>query len=160
MEYKLIKIINILKNNKKTISTMESCTGGAIVNALTNIPGASNVLKFSAVTYSNDFKIKMGVNASVISKYTVYSQETARDMARAITQFAGSNYGIGITGKLGKRDPKNKFGDDNQVFICIYDKDKSKYIDFDMFVDKETRRLDKKEILEEIVNNLLAYLEN
>ena len=159
MENKLRKIVNILKDSGKTISTMESCTGGAIVNAITNVPGASSILDFSAVTYSNDFKIKMGVDKDIIDKYTVYSKETAREMAKAISDFTLSNYGIGITGKLGKRDPKNKCGNDNQVFMCIYDKDISTYIDFDIFVDRDNRRDDKKEVLEEVVNKLLSYLE-
>lgn len=159
MENKLKRIVNILKDNGKTISTMESCTGGAIVNAITNVPGASTVLNFSAITYSNDFKVKMGVDKNIIDKYTVYSKETARGMAKAISDFALSSYGIGITGKLGKRDPKNKCGNDNQVFMCIYDKGIDKYIDFDIFVDRDNRRDDKKEVLEEVIDRLLSYLE-
>lgn len=159
MESRLKKIVNILKDNNKTISTMESCTGGAIVNAITNVPGASSVLNFSAVTYSNDFKVKMGVDKKIIDKYTVYSKETARGMALAISNFTLSSYGIGITGKLGKRDPKNKCGDDNQVFMCIYDRDDDKYIDFNIYVDRDDRRDDKKEVLEEVLDKLLNYLE-
>ena len=157
MNDRLKKIVGILTEEGKTISTMESCTGGAIANAITNVPGASSVLKFSAVTYSNDFKIKMGVSADVIDKYTVYSKETAREMARAISEFASSDYGVGVTGKLGKGDPNNKFGDDNQVFVCIYDS--GKYIDFNLFVDRDDRRDDKLEVLEVIVSKLLEYLE-
>ena len=44
------EIVEKLREINKTISTMESCTGGYIVNAITNIPGASYVLKYSAVT--------------------------------------------------------------------------------------------------------------
>ena len=160
MKDKLKKIVDILKKENKTISTMESCTGGAIVNALTNVPGASSVLNFSAVTYSNEFKIKMGVDASVIDEYTVYSKETAREMARAISDYALSDYGVGVTGKLGKRDPKNRCGDDNQVFVCIYDRESHEYIDFDIFVDRDDRRDDKKEVLEAFLDKLLNYLES
>lgn len=160
MKDELKKIVDILKKENKTISTMESCTGGAIVNALTNVPGASSVLNFSAVTYSNEFKIKMGVDASVIDEYTVYSKETAREMARAISDYALSDYGVGVTGKLGKRDPKNRCGDDNQVFVCIYDRESHEYIDFDIFVDRDDRRDDKKEVLEAFLDKLLNYLES
>ena len=52
-------IIEILTKNNETIATMESCTGGGVANAITSIEGASSVLKFSAVTYSNEYKIKM-----------------------------------------------------------------------------------------------------
>ena len=61
MENKLNILIKELTDMNKTISTMESCTGGALVNEITNIPGASEVIMFSAVTYSNEYKIKMGV---------------------------------------------------------------------------------------------------
>ena len=119
LKRKLEKIVSILKEKGQTVSTMESCTGGAIVNAITNISGASRVLEYSAVTYCNEFKVKMGVSKEVIDKYSVYSMETAREMALAISKFTSSDFGIGITGKLGKKDINNEFGDDNQVFVSI-----------------------------------------
>ena len=158
MDKKLKNIVKILKDSNKTVSTMESCTGGAIANAITNVPGASSVLNFSVVTYSNDFKIKMGVPPEIIEPYTVYSVETASAMAKSVSEFACSNYGIGITGKLGKRDPTNICGDDNQVFISIYDSDLDQYIDFDVFVDRDDRRDDKLEVLEVVVDKFWGYL--
>ena len=73
--------IEKLKQKNKTISTLESCTGGGVAIVITNLVGASVVLKFSAVTYSNEYKIKMGVSKDVINKYSVYSIETAREMS-------------------------------------------------------------------------------
>ncbi len=154
----LDKIIEILKKNNKTISTMESCTGGYIVNSITNISGASNVLKFSAVTYSNDYKVKMGVSKKIIDKYTVYSKEVAKEMSKAISIFSSSNYGIGITGKLGIKDPNNLTGNDNQVFVSIYDSDKNIYVSFDLSVHSDDREECKKEILNEITSKLYEYL--
>ena len=55
------RVINLLIEQKEQIATMESCTGGGLANVLTNIPGASEALLYSAVTYSNEYKIKMGV---------------------------------------------------------------------------------------------------
>ena len=86
---------------------MESCTGGSLAGCITNIPGASEIFKFGAVTYSNEFKIKMGVSSGVMDKYSVYSIETAMEMSKNISKFTNSNYGIGITGKLNRKD-KNK----------------------------------------------------
>ena len=138
----------------KTISTMESCTGGGVVNAITNIPKASEILKFSAVTYSNEFKIKMGVDANIIEKYTVYSIETAMEMSKNISLFTNSSYGIGITGKLNRPDKNNKFGLDNKVYISIYDKELNKFYNYDIIVDKRTRDENKKEIINFIVLKL------
>lgn len=148
------EVIEKLIKKNKTISTMESCTGGGVANAITNIPGASEVLKYSAVTYSNEFKIKMGVDANIIEKYTVYSMETAMEMSKNISSFTNSNYGIGITGKLNRQDKNNKFGLDNKVYVSIYNKDLDKFYNYDVTVDKETREENKQMIIDFIILKL------
>ncbi len=158
MEDKIRKLIKLLTEKNKTISTMESCTGGGLVNAITSIEGASEVLKFSAVTYSNEYKIKMGVSKDVIEEYTVYSIETAREMAYNIARFAESNYGIGITGKLNRVDKHNLFGEDNKVFFSIYDIDNDVYYDNDIVVKKSSRKENKEEVINMIIDNLLDII--
>ena len=96
------KIVNLLNKRNKTISFMESCTGGYLANEITNVSGASNVLKVSLVTYSNEYKIKFGVTKQTLDKYTVYSKETAKEMAKNVALFADSNFGISVTGELRK----------------------------------------------------------
>ena len=86
------RIIKELIKRKETIATMESCTGGGVADAITSIEGASEVLKFSAVTYSNEGKMKMGVSREVIDKYSVYSMETAHEMALNISKEANWYY--------------------------------------------------------------------
>lgn len=152
------EIVNKLRIMKKTIATMESCTGGYIVNAITNIPGASYVLKYSAVTYSNEFKIKMGVDEEIINKYSVYSQEVADQMSLKISEFADSNYGIGITGKLLRADQNNEFGLDNEVFISIYDRDENNYLKSKVKVVYESREENKELVLQEVKKLLLKKL--
>ena len=134
-----------------TISTMESCTGGYLANVITNIEGASEVFKFSAVTYSNEFKIKMGVSREVIDKYSVYSMETASEMALNISKFTNSTIGVGITGKLNRADKDNNFGKDNEVFICIYD---GEFHKFSIKVSNKTRKDNKEEVINVIINKL------
>ena len=80
-------LVNRLIESNTSISTMESCTGGGVSNAITNIEGASEILKFSAVTYSNEYKIKMGVSPEIIDKYSVYSEECADEMSFNISKF-------------------------------------------------------------------------
>ena len=146
------KIVLELIKRGETISTMESCTGGGVANAITCIEGASEVLKFSAVTYSNQYKIKMGVSADVINEYSVYSMETAHEMALNISKFANSDFGVGITGKLNRADVNNNFGKDNQVFVCIYYKDE--YYDMVINVDKKTRKQNKDVVIDLIIEKL------
>ena len=92
------EIVEKLIKLNKTISTMESCTGGYVANGITNVPGASSVFMFGAITYSNDYKIKMGVSSEDIEEYSVYSAIVANDMSKTICSYTNSSYGIGITG--------------------------------------------------------------
>ena len=147
------EIIEKLTELGKTISTMESCTGGGVSNAITNVEGASEVFKYGAVTYSNEFKIKMGVSEEVISKYSVYSMEVANEMSKGISNYTGSNYGVGITGKLNRADRFNPYGLDNIVYISIYDRDNDKY-----YNDKIECILGSREENKELVINKIIKL--
>lgn len=155
---KLEEIVKILTEQNKTVSTMESCTGGALANAITNIPGTSEILKFSAVTYSNEFKIKMGVPKEIIDTYSVYSIETAIEMSKKISEFTNSNYGIGITGKLNRADLHNLSGDNSTVYFSIYNKDNNTNYNGSLKVTKETRKENKEEVINLIVDKLYEII--
>ena len=149
------RVVKKLIDEKKTISTMESCTGGGLANAITNIPDASKVIKFSAVTYSNEFKIKMGVDSELIDKYSVYSMEVAEDMAKKISEYADSDYGVGVTGKLKKEDSDNPGGEDDVVFLSIYDNFNDKFYDTEFKVPYYDRVDNKQEIIDIFIENFL-----
>ena len=154
------KIVRLLEEKKKTISTMESCTGGGVVNAITNITGASDVLHYSAVTYSNDFKVKMGVSKEIIDTYTVYSMETAKEMSRVISNFADSDYGVGITGMLHCKDSENPGGNPNKIYISIYRKDNGTYYNDTVEVNSDDRITNKNTVIEKIIEMLFELLNN
>ena len=137
-------VVNLLIEKKMTIATMESCTGGFVASSITDIDGSSSVLKFSAVTYSNEYKIKMGVSKEVIDKYSVYSINVAREMAKNISVFASSDIGVGITGKINRVDENNLFGDDNKIYYAIYDKNSDKYYEYELIAINDTRLNNKK----------------
>lgn len=157
------EIVELLIKNHKTIATMESCTGGFIASSITDIEGASEVLRFSAITYSNEYKIKLGVSAKTIDTYSVYSMNVAREMAKNISEFAQSDYGIGITGKINRKDENNLFGDDNKIFYSIYDKENDKFYDYTLTAIDDTRFnnkvMIKNEIAESLLNVLICYEE-
>ena len=152
------EVVELLIIKNKTIATMESCTGGGIVNEITNIPGASDVLKYSAVTYSNEFKIKMGVKEETISKYTVYSSNVANEMSKAISDFTLSDYGVGATGKLKRFDKNNLTGDDSLVFISIYDRNNNKYYEEKIHVNEYSRVDNKQEVINIVASLMLKIL--
>ena len=154
------EIVELLIKLNKKIATMESCTGGFIASSITDIEGSSSILNFSAVTYSNEYKIKLGVNETTIEEYSVYSMNVAREMAKSISDFALSDYGIGITGKINRRDENNLFGDDNKIFYSIYDKENDKFYDYSLTAINDTRFNNKVMIKDDISKSLLNILKN
>lgn len=153
MEEKCKQIVEILKSQNRTISFMESCTGGFLANEITNISGASDVLKVSLVTYSNEYKIKFNVDKNVINNYTVYSTETAREMAEKVAKFAGSNIGVGITGELG-----NTINKEPKVYYTIYCSEQKEFLDKVITVKEDKRANMKKQVAEKVLSDILEQL--
>lgn len=147
-------IVNRLIEEKLTISTMESCTGGGIANEITNISGASSVIKESFVTYCNQAKIKHGVPSVIIDQYTVYSPEVAIAMAKAVKEQTNSDIGIGVTGQLGRIDPANPVDKLNTVWYSIIDEENNIVIK-EIHVPDSERKEQKSYIIEEISNSLI-----
>lgn len=121
---------------------MESCTGGAMANCITNIPGASDVFEIGKVTYSIKAKIEAGVDEEIIRKYGVYSKETAEEMAKKID----GNIGVGITGNM--NDPAEVF-----VAVRIGDKVESKKLKVESPSKNEVkaRKEKKMKVVERVI---------
>ena len=95
-------VAKLLIENKYTVSTAESCTGGMIASTLINYPGISEVFMEGAVTYSNEAKHKrLGVKNETLEKYGAVSEETAREMAIGIAREANTDISISTTGIAG-----------------------------------------------------------
>lgn len=155
---KMKLVVDRLIDKNKTIASMESCTGGGFANEVTNIEGASEVLKFSAVTYSNEYKIRMGVDSNIIDKYSVYSMECAKSMSKNISDFANSDYGVGITGKINRADINNMYGSDNLIYVSIYDRECDKYYTMSIEAINGSRKDNKEMIIMNIVKLLLTII--
>ncbi len=147
---KIKDLVLKLIDKEKTISSMESCTGGGFANEITNIEGASDILKFSAVTYSNEYKIKMGVSKELIDKYSVYSFEVSDSMALNISEFTNSDFGVGITGKLNRVDKNNPYGEDNVVFVSVFDRENKKYYHRLVEAVRDSRCNNKELVIENV----------
>ena len=147
------EIVDTLLKKGLTIATMESCTGGGIANVITNVSGASAVLSESYVTYSNKAKIKQGIRASIIEKYTVYSLETAVEMAKAAKMRAETDIGIGVTGQLGRIDPNNTVDTLNVVWFAVVVQDNEVYAGEIKVPDFE--RMEQKDY---VINNIAKLL--
>lgn len=77
------ELVRILFERALKITTAESCTGGLIAATLVNVPGVSDVFETGYITYSEETKMRiLGVKRETLEKYTVYSEEVAREMLR------------------------------------------------------------------------------
>jgi len=141
------KLVKDLKKKKLFLATMESCTGGALINEITNIPGASEIIKGGFVPYSIQEKISLGVPKKLIEKYSVYSSRVAIAMAKmAFKKIKGSDIGIGITGILSRPDPNFPEKKVGQLDIAVVFKNWTLVRRF-YFPPKKERKLTKMMII-------------
>ncbi|MCX7093800.1 MAG: CinA family protein [Methylobacter sp.] len=93
---------HILKVRRKTIATAESCTGGGIAQAITEVPGSSTWFDRGFVTYSNAAKVQMlGVNPHTLEHYGAVSAETAAEMAAGALARSDADVAVAVTGIAG-----------------------------------------------------------
>jgi nicotinamide-nucleotide amidase len=97
-----VRVLDACRRHSLTIATAESCTGGLVVGALTEIPGSSDVVDRGFVTYSNAAKQAMlGVPATILNRHGAVSQETAEAMAAGALARSGADLVVAITGIAG-----------------------------------------------------------
>jgi nicotinamide-nucleotide amidase len=95
-------LLELCKTKKLTLATAESCTGGLVAAALSEISGSSLVLDRGFVTYSNAAKQQMlGVTPSTIGVYGSVSRECAEEMAKGALAHASVDLAVSITGIAG-----------------------------------------------------------
>ncbi|MBW6482359.1 MAG: competence/damage-inducible protein A [Vicingaceae bacterium] len=99
-----------LKQQKATLSTAESCTGGYIAHLITSVQGASDYFEGSVISYSNAVKInQLHVNVDDIEKYGAVSQQVVEQMAEGVRKKMNTTYAIatsGIAGPTGGTEEK------------------------------------------------------
>jgi nicotinamide-nucleotide amidase len=96
------QIIDILSERNQSLVTAESCTGGMIAAALTDIPGASSALYGGYITYANTAKSRMiQVQPRLIRDYGAVSNQVARAMADGARNTAHVDYAVAVTGIAG-----------------------------------------------------------
>lgn len=109
-------VVKILREKGLLITSAESCTGGLFAAAITDVPGASDVLSSAYVTYSNESKTaEIGVPEETIERFGAVSAETAEAMARGALRRSGADIAVSVTGYAG---PEADFGHEaGEAFI-------------------------------------------
>ena len=108
------------------------------------------------MTYLNETKILVGVDAQVIRKYGVYSRECAEAMAKTAQEKLGTDIAIGITGTTGNIDPNNADSVQGQAFFCIRMKDQT----YSYEIREDVLGLSRHEIKQRYAERVFEALES
>jgi len=97
-----IILLDKLRQLKLKLVTAESCTGGMIASAITDISGSSDIFDRGFITYSNQSKVEMlGVNQKTLDEFGAVSEQTCREMALGAIKNSAANLSIATTGIAG-----------------------------------------------------------
>lgn len=103
------EVLALARAQGVTIATAESCTGGLIIGALTEIAGSSDVVDRGFITYSNAAKIEMlGILPATLNAHGAVSEPIAREMAEGALMRAGVGLAISVTGIAGPGGSEHK----------------------------------------------------
>jgi len=112
-------VVGLLRLQKKTLALAESCTGGALADKVTNVPGASEIFLGGVVSYANAAKEKLlGVRAETLAAHGAVSEPVSAEMAVGAREKFGSDFAIAVTGIAGPAGgtPEKPVG---TVFIAL-----------------------------------------
>ncbi len=102
-------VLSLLRERGETLTTAESLTGGMLSARVTNVSGASEVLKQGVVTYCNEAKEKLlQVKKETLDAYGAVSEQTAREMAENGASLTGANACVALTGNAGPTASEGK----------------------------------------------------
>ena len=98
----LDKVSTLLKKQKLTLATAESCTGGLIAHTLTNVSGSSDYFDRGVISYSNKAKTDLlDVPKDILKKYGAVSEQVAKAMGEGVRKKSNADIGIATTGIAG-----------------------------------------------------------
>ena len=138
-----------------TVSTAESCTGGMVAAALTDVPGASQVFGTGVVSYSNQCKESLlTVSGDTISVMGAVSAETAGQMARGVRQTGSASVGVSVTGEAGPNPSGNL--PVGTVFVALSDK-KRTWVE-ELHLDGADRAVIRRQATDSVLWLLWRYL--
>lgn len=113
------RISQLLREQKLTLSTAESCTGGLAAKRMTDLPGASQIFKGGVVCYTNEVKHSvLGVPQETLDGYGAVSAETAKALALGACRVLRSDLAVSVTGVAGP-DPDDRGNPVGLVYVGL-----------------------------------------
>ncbi len=96
------RLVGELNRKGKAVATAESCTGGWIAKALTDVPGSSGCFGYGIVSYSNGAKESMlGVKSRTLAEHGAVSEPVVREMAQGTLRLSGADIAVAVSGIAG-----------------------------------------------------------
>ena len=96
------RLVGELNRTNKAVSTAESCTGGWVAKALTDVPGSSGCFGYGIVSYSNGAKESiLGVRNRTLAEHGAVSEAVVREMAEGALRLSGADISIAVSGVAG-----------------------------------------------------------
>lgn len=121
-------VVKKLIEQKKTVATAESCTGGLVSKRITEVSGSSGVFECGVCSYANRIKNKiLGVDNETLNTVGAVSPETAEQMAQGVRKLANADFGISTTGIAGPTGG-TKDKPVGLVYFAVADKEKTTVI--------------------------------
>ncbi len=112
-------VLKILRTRGETVAVAESLTGGLVGAALTDVPGASSVVRGGVVAYATAVKATvLGVEDAVLHTHGAVSPQVARAMASGVRSMCGATYGVATTGVAGPQPQDGKPVGTVHVAVC------------------------------------------
>ena len=151
------RVIEICKQNHKTIASCESLTGGLFASTLTSVPGASEVFHGAIVSYATEVKRNVvHVPEKLIEKYGVISKQCARSMALNTIKLLNTDYCVSFTGNAGPSAWEDKPA--GCVYCAIVSR-KGNIYDFEFQINHKERNEVREEVVSQMMNHLVHTLE-
>jgi nicotinamide-nucleotide amidase len=95
-------LVGELSRKNRTLATAESCTGGWIAKALTDVPGSSGCFGYGIVSYSNGAKeTVLGVSNNTLAEHGSVSEAVVREMAEGTLRLSGADISVAVSGVAG-----------------------------------------------------------
>jgi nicotinamide-nucleotide amidase len=149
------KLLELCIKNSATVSTAESCTGGALSALITSVPGASKIFSQGFIVYSNLAKLRiLSISETTLHKYGAVSEQIAEEMAYGCRKIANTTIGISVTGIAGPGRSENKPEGRVCFALSMSNLMKTETMDFGAIGRDEVRRKSVNYCLEMLLSQL------
>ena len=151
-------VVERLLSKNKTIAIMDTLTGGKLSYEMSGVEDYDKVLTFYAIPNERSIKVKFGVREITLNEYKENSIEVSRELARIAQAYTDSDFGIGLTGKINRRETKDPLPGEDVAFIAIYKKETNEMFVTNLSIKNATYEVKKEDVVSYIKDMLIKII--